>query len=30
VPEQSAFEIELVIEKLKSYKPPGIDQYQQN
>jgi hypothetical protein len=26
VPESSAFEIELVIEKLKSYKSPDIDQ----
>ena len=26
VPEPSAFEIELAIEKLKNYKSPGIDQ----
>jgi len=26
VPEPSAFEVELVIEKLKSHKSPGIDQ----
>ena len=26
VPEQSAFEVDLAIEKLKSYKSPGIDQ----
>ena len=26
VPEPSAFETELAIEKLKSHKPPGIDQ----
>jgi hypothetical protein len=26
VPEPSAFEVELAIEKLKSHKPPGIDQ----
>jgi hypothetical protein len=26
VPEQSVFEIELAIEKLKSHKSPGIDQ----
>ena len=26
VPERSAFEVELAIEKLKSHKSPGIDQ----
>jgi hypothetical protein len=26
VPEPSACEVELATEKLKSYKPPGIDQ----
>jgi len=26
VPEPSAFEVELAIEKLKSHKSPGIDQ----
>jgi hypothetical protein len=26
VPDPSAFEVELVIEKLKSYKSPGTDQ----
>jgi len=26
VPEPSAFEVELVIEKLKSHKSPGVDQ----
>ena len=26
MPEQSAFEIELAIEKLKSHKSPGVDQ----
>ena len=26
MPEPSAFEFELAIEKLKSHKPPGIDQ----
>ena len=26
VPEPSAFEVEMVIEKLKGYKSPGIDQ----
>jgi hypothetical protein len=30
VPEPSAFEVELAIEKLKSHKSPGIDQIQQN
>jgi len=26
VPEQSAFDVQLAIEKLKSYKSPGFDQ----
>jgi hypothetical protein len=30
VPEPSAFEVELAIEKLKRHKSPGIDQIQQN
>jgi len=30
VPEPSAFEFELALEKLKSKKSPGIDQIQQN
>ena len=30
VPEPSAFEVELAIEKLKNYISPGIDQSQQN
>ena len=30
VPERSAFEVELAIEKLKNHKSPGIDQNQQN
>jgi hypothetical protein len=30
VPEPSAFDVEMAIEKLKRYKSPGIDRFQQN